>query len=161
MIATLVAERLTGQPQNGYSNAAMQWGIDNEDDAIAAYEFHTGNTVERVGFVDHPSIDMAGASPDGRVNDDGLVEIKCPNTATHIAFLRTGKIPGNYQKQMLWQMACDGRDWCDFTSYDPRMPAHLQLKVVRFEQDDEALAELTECVITALDEVETIIKELS
>ena len=159
MIATLVAERLTGLPQDTFTNGAMQWGIEHEDDAIAAYEFLHGEAVERVGFVDHPTIKWSGASPDGLVGD-GLIEVKCPNTATHLEFLRYGKIPEKYRKQMLWQMECTEREWCDFASYDPRMPPHLQLKVVRFGRDSVALADLRDGVLSALIEVSKIIEEL-
>src|SRR5690606_6597640 len=112
--AELVAERLTGQPAQRFISGAMQHGIDTEPDAILAYEFFTDQTVEPVGFVDHPTIAMSGASPDGLIGDDGLVEVKCPNTATHLDTLLGGAIPDKYLKQMQWQMACTGRQWCDF-----------------------------------------------
>lgn len=130
-MAELLCERLTGQMQERFTNTAMQWGTDTEPQARAAYEFMTGNTVEEIGFADHPSIPMAGASPDGLVGADGLVEIKCPNTATHIDTLLTETIPGKYRIQMLWQLACTGREWCDFVSFDPRLPADMQLWISR------------------------------
>ena len=104
-MAALIAERLTQTPADSFSNAAMQWGTEQEPLARVAYEFFTGRDVEQVGFVDHPSIPMTGASPDGLVGEDGLVEIKCPNTATHIDTLLDGKVPGKYVIQMQWQMA--------------------------------------------------------
>lgn len=130
-MAELLCERLTGQMQERFTNAAMQWGTDTEPQARAAYEFMTGNAVEEVGFVDHPTIAMSGASPDGLVGADGLVEIKCPNTATHIDMLLSEEIPNKYRMQMLWQIACTGREWCDFVSFDPRLPADMQLFDVR------------------------------
>lgn len=126
-MAELLCERLTGQTAERFTNAAMQWGTDTEPQARAAYEFLTGNTVTEVGFADHPRIAMSGASPDGLVGADGLVEIKCPNSATHIETLLSETVPGKYRMQMLWQMACTGRAWCDFVSFDPRLPGDMQL----------------------------------
>ena len=137
--AQLIAERLSNARQDSFTNAAMQWGIDNEEDARLAYEFITGYLVEEVGFIDHPNIDMSGASPDGLVGSDGLVEIKCPNTATHIRFLETGKIETKYNYQMQWQMACTSRSWCDFVSYDPRLASKFSVKVVRVDRDDSLI----------------------
>ena len=130
-MAELLCERLTGSAEDRFTNAAMAWGTETEPQARAAYEFITGRAVEEVGFVDHPSIAMAGASPDGLVGDDGLIEIKCPNTATHIETLLTETIPSKYRMQMLWQMACTGRAWCDFASFDPRLPGDMQLFIAR------------------------------
>lgn len=158
--AELVAERLTGIPANSYMNAAMQWGIDNEADAIAAYEASRKTEVMPVGFVDHPEIPMSGASPDGLVGDDGLVEIKCPNVATHIEYMLGGAIPDKYFKQMAWQLACTGRSWCDFASYDPRMPAHMQLYVVRYQPTREEIMDLEDQVTVFLGEVDKTVSEL-
>lgn len=145
-MAELIAERLTGVPADKYTNAAMAWGTATEDEARAAYEFQAGVVVETVGFVAHPAILWSGASPDGLVGDDGLVEIKCPNTATHIDTLLGGSIPAKYVTQMLWQMACTGRAWCDFVSYDPRLPGAMSIFVNRLERDEERLAEITKDV---------------
>lgn len=142
LMAELVAERLTGASANGYTNAAMQWGIDVEPDARAAYEFMRDADVVEVGFIDHPNIPMSGASPDGLVGDDGMVEIKCPQTATHIDTLLGAPIADKYVKQMQWQMACAGRQWVDFVSYDPRMPEELRLHTERVGRDDKIIAEL-------------------
>ncbi len=158
--AQLVAERLTGTVQDSYSNAAMQWGIEKEPEARAAYAFLQGVEVEEVGFVNNKYIDMSGASPDGLVGDKGVVEIKCPNTATHIDFLQTGKVSDKYKKQMLWQMICCERLWCDFVSYDPRMPAEMQLFVQRYERDAEAVMELENEVKTFLSEVSATVEAL-
>lgn len=134
-LAELVAERLTGTVAESYSNAAMKWGTETEPQARAAYEFYADATVTEIGFVIHPTIEMSGASPDGLVGDAGLVELKCPNTATHIETLLSGVIPDKYIKQMQWQMACTGRKWCDFASFDPRLPARMQLFVQRITMD--------------------------
>lgn len=159
-IAELVAERLSGACQDGFCNAAMQWGIDHEDDARRAYMERTGELVEEVAFIPHPEIEWAGASPDGLVNDDGMTEIKCPNTATHIDTLTGAPIPDGYRKQMLWQMDCAGRDWCDFVSFDPRMPPPMQLHIQRFHYDTEQAQQLRADVQTALDEVAAKVSEL-
>lgn len=141
-MAELIAERLTGIPADSYTNAAMQWGIDHEGEARDAYAFLIGQETEEVGLVAHPTIADTGASPDGLVGDDGLVEIKCPNTATHIETLLGQSVPAKYVTQMQWQMACTGREWCDFVSYDPRMPEALRLFVKRLERDDDRVNEL-------------------
>lgn len=141
-MAELIAERLTGEPAERFSNAAMQWGTEKEPDARAAYEFQTDATVQEIGFVIHPKIDASGASPDGLVGDDGLIEIKCPNTATHLETLLGQEIAGKYLTQMQWQMACTGRAWCDFASFDPRLPESLRLFIRRVPRDDARIAEL-------------------
>jgi len=141
-MAELIAERLTGVPAPSYTNAAMEWGTLNEQGARAAYEFFTDASVVEVGFVKHPAIQMAGASPDGLVGEDGLLEIKAPNTATHIDTLLGGNVPAKYQTQMLWQMACTGRAWCDFVSYDPRLPANMRVFVKRLDRDDAEIERL-------------------
>lgn len=159
--AQLVCERLTGTKQDGgFTNAAMQWGTDAEPLARAAYEAHTGELVSEIGFIDHPTILMSGASPDGMVGDDGMLEIKCPNTSTHIDWILDGGVPSEHQGQMLWQMACAEKQWCDFVSFDPRMPQHLQLMIVRLHRDDDRIAEITQEVAKFLDEVEETINKL-
>lgn len=158
--AELIAERLTGTTAERFTNAAMQWGVDTEPEARAAYEFYQGNPVETVGFVAHPKIAMSGASPDGLVGKDGLVEIKCPNTSTHIATLRGGSIDKKYITQMHWQMACTGRTWCDWCSYDPRMPEQMRLYVQRVERDDELVASLEKDVREFLAEVDEAVNDL-
>lgn len=159
--AQLVVERLTGQPTESYTNVAMQWGIDNEPAARECYEFVTGRTVDQVGFIDHPVVANSGASPDGLVGDDGLVEIKCPNTATHIEYLLAGVVPSDYIKQMQWQMACTGRKWCDFVSYDPRLTLNLQLFIRRLDRDEKLIAEMEAAVLTFLGEVDATVDKLN
>jgi hypothetical protein len=141
-MAELIAERLTGVQAERFVSKEMLWGIETEAQARAAYEFLHDASVAPMGFVEHPKIAMSGASPDGAVGDDGLIEIKCPNTATHIDFLLSDEVDLKYRKQMYWQMACTGRRWCDFASFDPRMPAELQLRVRRFLWDDKIVTEL-------------------
>jgi putative phage-type endonuclease len=158
--AELIAERLTGSPAERFTNAAMQWGTDNEPLARKAYEFMTDNAVEQVGFVAHPLIEMSGASPDGLVGADGLLEIKCPNTATHIDTLLNQAIPYKYIVQMGWQMACTGRQWCDFVSFDPRLPEDMRLWVRRVTRDDVFVKGLEGDVSDFLAEVESTIRKL-
>lgn len=144
-MAQLIAERLTGTPAESYSNAAMQHGTDTEAEARAAYEFYQGVGVRKICFVPHPVIEQAGCSPDGLIGDEGLVELKCPNTSTHIStLLGDGAIDSKYLCQMQWQMACCGtsRQWCDFVSYDPRMPENMRLFIQRVHRDDKRIAEL-------------------
>jgi len=146
--AQLIAERLTGVAAEGYTNAAMQHGTETEPEARNAYAFYSGMDVTEVAFVPHPTIADAGCSPDGLVGDDGLIEIKCPNTATHLDTLLGQSTPARYIDQIQFQLACTGRQWCDFVSFDPRMPEHLRLFVRRVAKDDKRIAELeTEAVI--------------
>lgn len=161
-MADLIVERLTGQKASTFSNAAMEYGTLMEPNARAAYSARIGELVEEVGFIDHPTIAMSGASPDGLVND-GCVEFKCPNTATHLEYLLAGKPPEKYVTQMQWQMACTERPWCDFVSYDSRLPEHLQMLIVRVPRDDKRIAELEDEVrkfLAELDEKVTKLKEL-
>lgn len=159
-LAQLTAEIMTGQPQESYSNAAMQRGVDNEPLARAAYEAHKCVFVEKVGFVIHPAIEGAGASPDGLVGD-GLLEIKCPNTATHQEYLLGGVAPSKYHPQMAWQCACTGRKWVDFVSFDPRMPEDLQLMVVRYIPTAEYIKSLEDEVTVFIKEVQERVAALN
>src|SRR5262245_52881935 len=138
----LIAERLTGLPSDSYSNQAMDWGKAFEDEARAAYQFDQLVTVEPVGIVLHPHIVNSLASPDGLVGDDGLIEVKCPLTGNHIEAVLSGKIPDRYQQQIQWQLACTGRQWCDFVSYDPRMPEHMRLWRKRLQRSDLRISQL-------------------
>ena len=135
-MAQLICERLTNQKADGFTNAAMQWGTETEPLARISYEVAQNVLVDEVGFVPHPKILMAGASPDGLVGDNGLLEIKCPNTATHIDTLLSETVPGKYNTQMQFQMACTDREWCDFVSFDNRLPTELQLFVKRVPRDN-------------------------
>ena len=153
-LAQLVVERMTGIPTEGFTNDAMRWGTEKEPDARDAYSFYSGNEVALASFVDHPKIAMSGASPDGFVGDDGLVEIKCPNSAGHIETLLGGTIPNKYVLQVQWQLACTGRKWCDFVSFDPRMPEDLRLFTRRIARDDAQIADMEKHVVEFLAEVD-------
>ena len=153
--AELIAERLTGIKGDFYQNAAMQWGTEQEPHARAAYEILKGVLVNEVGFVPHPTISDSGASPDGLVEEDGLVEIKCPFTATHLDFLTTGNVPEKYNLQMHWQMACTGRAWCDYVSYDPRLPPKMGIAIKRVNRDATLIGQIEDEVRTFLSELDT------
>lgn len=159
-MAQLICERLTGRAEEGFKSSPMQRGNDLEPKARAVYIIETGHDVTEAAMIDHPTIGMSGSSPDGLVNSDGLVEIKCPNTATHIDFLQSGKPKPEYLLQMLWQMACTGREWCDFVSYDDRLPEHLAYRCIRIERDNDKIAEIEAEVIAFLAELNEQINQL-
>lgn len=159
-MAQLICERLTGTQGESFSSAAMVWGVETEPMARTAYEGALGELVIETGFIPHSSIIMAGASPDGLVGADGLVEIKCPITATHIETLLGQSPPGKYVTQMQWQMACTGRKWCDFVSFDPRMPDGMKLFVKRVERDDETINVLEREIMMFLSELDDKVSKL-
>lgn len=158
--AELVAERLTGAAGERFVSGPMQWGLDTEASARAAYEFYTDTSMAPAAFVIHPDNPWAGASPDGFIGDDGLWECKCPNTATHIDTLLCDAIPTKYVQQMQWQMACTGRKWVDFTSFDPRLPENMRLFVRRLHRDDKFIRDLEQEVAIFLDEVAATVERL-
>ena len=159
--ARLVIERLTGIAQDTYVNAAMQAGIDNEPDARTAYEFVNDADVMQIGLARHPTLAHTHASPDGLVGADGLIEIKCPQPAQHLATLEGEPIADKYQLQMLWQMRCCDRAWCDFVSYSPAFPAHLRLHVRRFHRDEKRMAIVEKDVSEFLVEVDEAVDNLN
>ena len=155
----LVVQRLTNKVGESFTNAAMEWGTEQEPFARMAYEAHTGTFVKEEGFVDHPTIEGFGCSPDGIVGE-GLIEIKCPNTATHIETVLENKAPSKYIPQMQCQMACTGAKWCDFVSFDPRVPDDLQLFVVRVDRDQEYIDAMEVEVKQFLSEVLDLFNQL-
>ena len=158
-MADLVVERLSGKKAQGFTNAAMEWGTEQEPHARAAYSAKTGIMVEEVGFIDHPTVAMSGASPDGFA-EEGLIEVKCPNTATHLEYVLAELPPLKYFTQMQWQMACTGRPFCDFVSFDPRLPERLQLLVVRIPRDDDYIKMLEQEVTVFLQELDDKLNKL-
>lgn len=156
----LALERLTGNRQESFSNDAMKWGTETEPLARAAYEAKTGAIVDEVGMVAHPTIAMSGASPDGQIDGDGLLEVKCPKSATHASTLLSGKPDNKYITQMMWQMSCTGRQWCDFVSFDPRFPQPLQLFQKRIDRDEDAIKALESEVVIFLSEVDAMVNKL-
>lgn len=159
--AEIVCERLTGRTAEHYVSPAMQWGLDNEPLAKAAYEVEIGNEVGPGGIAVHESIKWLAASPDGIVGSDGLVEAKCPNTATHLEYIIAGVVPAEYQWQMLCQLACSERQYADFISFDPRLPKKLQLFVRRLERDNARIARMEEEVVRFLGEVDAVIEKIN
>ena len=155
----LVVQRLTNKVGESFTNAAMEWGTEQEPFARMAYEAHTGTFVKEEGFVDHPTIEGFGCSPDGIVGE-GLIEIKCPNTANHIETVLENKAPSKYIPQMQAQMVCTGAKWCDFVSFDPRLPEDLQLLVVRVERDQEYIDSMEVEVKQFLSEVLDLFNQL-
>jgi len=158
--AELIAERLTGNSAPSFTNDAMRWGTDTEPYAREAYARRFGVDVYEIGFVDHPEVAMSGASPDGLIGTDGLLEVKCPNTATHLDYLLSGTVPQKYITQMMWQMASTGREWCDFASFDPRLPLNMQLFVQRVPRDVGLILDLETEVSAFHDEIEAKLSEL-
>ena len=159
-MATMVIERLTGQPQDTYQNAAMLHGIETEPEARIAYEFWTNTSVEQIGLVKHPDIAGTHASPDGLVASEGLLEIKCPQPAQHLATLLGEPIPDKYLVQMLWQMRCCKRAWCDFVSYNPSFPENMRLHIQRVERDDARIKDIESEVVPFLREVDAKVAAL-
>jgi len=150
----LALQRVTKTIEESYTNAAMEWGTQTEPQARVAYEVSTGNFVDQVAFIDHPSIAGFGCSPDGLVGDDGLIEIKCPNSATHWSYIKANEPPTKYFIQMQAQMAVTGAKWCDFVSFDPRMPERSQLLIVKVPRDSEFIFNMEEEIKQFLSEVE-------
>lgn len=159
-MAELVVERLTNLPSPCFVNDAMRWGTDQEPFARQAYCQRFECEVVETSFVDHPEVAMSGASPDGLVGDDGLLEIKAPTTATHIDTLLSGALPDKYFLQMQWQMACTGREWCDFVSFDPRLPESMRLYVERVPRDVSTILQLEEAVTEFLAELGAKVEKL-
>lgn len=156
----LICERLTGCVQDCFTNAAMQWGTATEPEARRAYEFFADRDVQEVGFIDHPTIEGAGCSPDGLVGTDGMLELKCPTSATHINTLLTGSFADKYIKQAMWQLACTGRKWVDLASYDPRLPERMRLYVKRVDRDDDLVAEMEAEIRAFIKEIDETVDAL-
>lgn len=153
-------ERLTGVPVTGYQNAAMQWGTATEPDARSAYEAQTGVLVDQVGFIKHARLAWVGASPDGCIRPDGLVEIKCPESTTHLDWMTQERVPPEHIPQIQFQLWVTGRQYCDFVSYDPRFPEKLRLFIVRAERDDKFIETLETEVCQFLNEVDSLLARL-
>jgi hypothetical protein len=160
LVARLAAERLTGNLTETYKSPSMDRGNEVEPEARNTYAFVHGVEVRQVGLVLHPTIDGAVASPDGLVGDDGLVQFKCPDQHTHMDTLLGASIDGGYMKQLQWEMACTGRQWSDFTSFDPRWPGEMQLHVRRVKRDPVMIAELETQVSEFLAEVARTVDQL-
>lgn len=141
LLRELLAERLTGESVRHFVSDAMQWGLEKEADAKAAYEAETGAFVGEAGFFDHPRIDMFGATPDGILAGDGLIETKAPTSPTFVEWVMAGVVPAEHKPQMIAQCACTGRKWVEFVAYDPRVrDPRRQLFVRRFDPKAEEIA---------------------
>ena len=156
----LLCERLSGTREETFQSPAMSRGNELEPLARFAYELNTGRAVAEAPFVLHPTIANFGASPDGIVGSSGLLEIKSPNTAQHVAVIQSGKHDPQYEWQMLAQMSCTGRDWVDFVSYDDRMPPPLDYVCYRFERDSRRIIEMESAVIEFLQELDELEKDM-
>jgi len=156
----LAIERISGLPKEWYISGPMKWGMENEPFAKAAYSIATGFEVEEVGFIAHQEIKRAGASPDGLVGFYGGVEVKCPNTSTHIDWAIAGEVPPEHRLQMQFCMDCTCRDWWDFVSYDPRMPEAQQLFIRRLYRDESIIKSIREEVVKLDDEVDETVADL-
>lgn len=150
----LLCARLTGKDFDQYESEAMRWGTEHEPEARAVYEAMTGNIVEECGFIVHPAIIGAGASPDGLICPDGVLEIKCPGTSAHLETLLENHIDKKYQYQMAWQIECTARKWADFVSYDPRLPDKLSIKIIHFIPPFDMLEDIRAGVIQFLKELD-------
>ncbi|EJF84068.1 hypothetical protein MCU_00736 [Bartonella elizabethae Re6043vi] len=153
----LMTERLTEEISQSYTTPAMQWGIEHEEDALREYAFIYDTEITQCGFIQHPTIQMAGASPDGFVGEDGLVEIKCPQSPNHLRFFIDSNIKPEYHAQMQFQMACTGRKWCDFVSYNPNFvgkSTSLRMKIKRINRDEEQIEQINQAVEIFLAEIE-------
>lgn len=160
-MAELIVERLTGKPQDTYQNAAMLWGIETEPQARAAYSFITDQPVIEVGFIPHPTIAMTGGSPDGLIGNDTVLELKCPQSSTHLDTLLGAPVPDKYLAQCSWNMAVTGRKYCDLCSFDPRFPPDMQLHIVRIPRDDKLIEALEKEVILFLKELDERMAQLT
>jgi len=157
-LTEIVCERLTGQPTEHFVNAAMKWGTEHEAAARAAYEVKSGNHVSLMGFMKHSTL-MAGCSPDGIIELDGGLEIKCPTSATHLETLTQG-MDESHMGQVQGAMWITGLPWWDFVSYDPRFPAPLQLYVTRVWRDEAYISALEAAVRVFIDEVDETVSKL-
>ena len=158
--AELIAERLTGRAEDHYVSKEMKFGTEQEPFARTAYEIKTENIVDQVGFIFHPRLDFTGASPDGLIGQDGGLELKCPKTTTHLAYMMAGTVPKEYQDQMLWNMACAEREWWDFASYDSRLPEKLRIFIVRMPRDEGRISEIEREILTLDSEVQYVCAQL-
>jgi len=156
-IYQIALERVTGITPDSYKSDAMERGNILEPDAVAVYEWQTGNVSDEVGFVYHPTIDRYGASPDRLIGDDGVIEVKSVMPHTHIDWMKAGVVPSEHKKQMQSEMDVTGRKWCDFVSYCPELPIEIQLFVVRLDRDEDFIKEMHEKIAIFLKEVDDMV----
>ncbi len=156
LLRELLAERLTGQSVRHFVNDAMQWGLDTEDEAKLAYEAATGEFIGKCGYYDHPRIDMFGATPDGLLSPDGVLEIKCPTTPTYVEWVMAGIVPEEHRPQMIVEILCTGRQWCEFVAFDPRMRKASPLFIRRYMPTAEEVAAVEAEAVKFLGELDAM-----
>lgn len=157
----ILSELLTGDPwKPGFVTPEMQWGMDQEPFAVAAYEMATDASADEVGYISHPFIDRMGGSPDRLIAADGMIEVKCPKTTTHIKWMLDDAVPEEHEPQISFYLACTGRQWCDFVSFDPRLPKHLQIFTKRLQRDEERIAKIESAVVQFNGEVDAALERL-
>lgn len=157
----LLAERLSDAATEHFVSDAMLWGIEHEAEAAAAYEQVSGELLTACGLAYHPTIEWFAASPDRLLNADGLVEVKCPTSLTHVAWLLAGVVPDQHKPQMLAQLACTRRRYVDFVSFDPRLPLRQRLFVRRFEPAADEISAVEEAARQFLAEVDAMFEQLT
>ena len=172
----VVAERLCNLAKDHYVTDAMQHGLDYEEEAKAAYMEATGNLIKPAGFVHHPKIEFFGATPDGLVDFDGLVETKCPTMRTFVKWKMDGEVPEEHKAQMIAQCSCTGRKWVDFVAYDPRIlkvtenlfvrnprtiKGNQNLFVRRFTPTKEDIEKVESAAIQFLKEVDEVFEAMT
>ena len=156
----LIAERLTGRAKDHYVSPAMEHGTATENDARLYYEGALRVMCEPVGFILHPKYDFTGCSPDSLVGSDGVLEVKCPETTTHLEYVQAGKVPDEYMPQIMWELACTERKWADFVSFDPRiLDDRLRFFYRRVERDEALIDYYTQEVLKLNAEIEYFFAE--
>lgn len=157
----LVTERLVGEPQDSelFVNDDMRRGLELEADAFAAYEALTGQLATRVGFIAHNTL-MIGASPDGLIDDNGILELKVPRSATHLRYIRANVMPTDHLPQLLHNLYVTGARYADFMSFDPRFPAPLQTFYVRIERQEDQIRDYERKLLAFLAEIEAEVEEV-
>lgn len=161
LMRELLAERLTGDAVPHFVNEAMRWGIEQEPNAKSEYETVTGNLLTPCGFIEHPSIEMFGASPDSLIDDDAVFEAKCPATTTHVAWILAGEVPEQHKPQILAQLACTRRTRAVFVSYDPRIPGIKRLFIREWEPKREEIEAVEEAARKFLSELDDLFLQLA
>lgn len=157
----LAAEAITGEQAESYSNEYMDWGNENEPVARAMYELESGNSVNEVSFIKLNEVNKIGCSPDGLIDDDGMVEFKCPKTTTQIETFLSGKMPTGHKPQVQGQLWVSGRDWCDFVSFDPRINGSSGYFCQRQYRDEDYIKEISEACFKFEKELQEMIKTLT
>ena len=160
LMRELLAERLTGDAVPHAVTASMLWGIEQEPHAKAEYQAHAGILLTRCGFIEHPTIEYFGGSPDALIDDDAVFEAKCPNTTTHVAWILAGEVPEQHKPQILAQMACTRRKRAVFVSFDPRIPGARRLFVREWEPKPEEIEAVESAARDFLAELDDLFMQL-